>query len=100
MPQARPIEISVDLTFPRGSSRHLWEAPLGDFLASPLYSAAVNDLTLSRGHVALFRTARDGVACRSAPDRDTHSPSPRGANGQTRWARLTLATYSATGLRG
>eukprot|EP00965_Chrysotila_dentata_P152462 5038893-Pleurochrysis_carterae.AAC.1 len=56
---------------------------LPDFLASTRYSAVVNDLTLRRGHVALLRTARDGVACWSAPDRDARPPSPRGAQGQT-----------------
>eukprot|EP00965_Chrysotila_dentata_P059416 1971600-Pleurochrysis_carterae.AAC.2 len=38
------------------------------FLASTRYSAADNDFTWRRGHVALLPTARDVVACRSAPD--------------------------------
>eukprot|EP00965_Chrysotila_dentata_P251248 6209935-Pleurochrysis_carterae.AAC.1 len=48
------------------------------FWVSTRHGAAVNDLTLRRSQVALLRTARDVVACRSALDRDTHPPSPRG----------------------
>ena len=55
---------------------------LPDFLASTRYSAAVNDLTFSRGHVVLLRTARDGVASGSATDRDTHPPSLRAHKGR------------------
>eukprot|EP00965_Chrysotila_dentata_P213314 6187554-Pleurochrysis_carterae.AAC.4 len=82
MPQAQLIEILLVPTFPRGSGKHhrgrtLVVSP--DFLALTRYSAAVNDLSFSRGHVALC--APHAIASPTGARRiETPTHRPRGAH--------------------